>query len=165
MQVFLTDKNLKISATELDDVRLNKQITEINQIILACLNQENAKSENRVIKIGHINHPVTEWYNSREALMFLVDYQYYLCFEYEGRHSKTHMGYYTLRGLQTYAEMFPIRNPKFDVVYIKGRKGVDQIITTKNVYERYRNLLIDKWNNAIKEPKWTNRRKPEWYKK
>jgi len=165
MQVFLTNEDLRISAMELDDLRLNKQITEINQILLTYINNGG----------GHANHPINIKYKSSQGIYFLLQYLYQLCDEYYERNKKHHMGYFTLCGMCDefldgesnknhilYKDTFG-DNPTFQPLYIKGQKGKDQIITTDNVYERYRELLTDKWNNDIKEPKWTHIKCPKWY--
>lgn len=54
-------------------------------------------------------------------------------------------------------------NPNFQPAYIKGVKGVNQIITTENVGELYQKLLCAKWDSDKVKPKWTNRDKPEFY--
>lgn len=162
MQVFITDENLAISAQNLDDLRLNKQITEINQILLTYINDGG----------GHANHPVNQWYKSSQGILYLLKYLYRLCDEYSYRFKKYPMGYFTYGGLcddLLNADGVPCKdtygdNLLFTPAYIKGQKNKDQIITTENVYELYRKLLCNKWDNDLKYPKWTNRNKPKWYK-
>ncbi len=163
MQVFITNKDLKISAMELDDVRLSKQITEINQILLCYIN------ELTVDKVGHQNHPINIHYKSKQGVKTLIDYEYRLCVEYKFRFNKYHMGYFTLDGILGAIKINDYYdwedNKDFNVAYIKGQKGVNQIIDKDNPYELYKTLLSNKWDNDIKPPKWTNREIPIWYKR
>lgn len=52
MNVFILDKNMKISARFLDDAHLRAQINEACQILMANYNHEKYPET----KIGHINH-------------------------------------------------------------------------------------------------------------
>lgn len=166
MQVFLPyPNNLEKSAQSLDDTRLNKQITEINQILLTYVNNCG----------GHSNHPINQWYKSSQGIFYLLQYLYRLCDEYSTRFSKQHMGYFTYFGLGDYflhdefnEEYYPCKNTfgdneDFKPAYIKGQKDKDQIITTEKVGERYQKLLCEKWDNDELKPKWTGRGEPEFY--
>jgi hypothetical protein len=59
--------------------------------------------------------------------------------------------------------------PKFTPYYMEGSKGQPNYIrTTENVSALFQQKLINKWNNDKakgREPKWTNRQVPEFYKK
>lgn len=157
MQVFLPFvDNLKKSAESLDDSRLNKQITEINQILLTYVNRRG----------GHSSHPVNKWYNNFDGICFLLEYQFYLCSEYSYRNGKTHMGEISYLGFSQYflsgddptVNLFP-KKKNFLPAFIQG-SGVNQIISTKNVSELYQNLLTEKWENDTINTSWAGRRKP-----
>lgn len=155
MQVFLPyPDDLVKSAQSLDDLRLNKQITEINQILLTYVNGSG----------GHSEHPVNKWYRTENGIAFLCEYSSYLCGEYYYRFKKHHMGEYTNFGL---CEELNVDDEICYIkpVYIKGQRNKDQIITTENVDELYQKLLCDKWDNDKVAPKWTNRDTPEFYHK
>lgn len=166
MQVFLPyPDDLIKSAQSLDDIRLNKSITECNQILLTYVNNGG----------GHSNHPVNVWYKSSQGIFYILKYLYRLCDEYGTRFNKSHMGYFTYCGMcdcflhdEFNDEHYPCKdtygdNPNFQPAYIKGVKGVNQIITTENVGELYQKLLCAKWDSDKVKPKWTNRDKPEFY--
>lgn len=160
MQVFLPyPDDLSLSAQSLDDLRLNKQITEINQILLTYVNEGG----------GHVNHPVNQWYKSNQGITFLLEYLPNLLDEYWDRFKKIHMGRFTYCGLYNYfysgctGVFGQGPNPSFKPAYIKGQVKKDQIITTDNVGELYQALLCEKWKHDSIEPKWTGRDKPEFY--
>lgn len=150
MQVFLPyPDDVKRSAESLDDLRLNKQITEINQILLTYINGSG----------GHINHPVNKWYKSFQGIEFLLEYQSSLCREYLYRFDKFHMGLFTYTGLEVNFlcggfHLSPSDDSlDFKPAYIKGQVGKNQIITTENVGELYQKLLCEKWDNNLTSPK------------
>lgn len=162
MQVFLPYPNdLVKSAQSLDDLRLNKQITEINQILLTYVNGGG----------GHSEHPVNKWYKCNQGIEFIFNYQSILTDEYDYRFKKHHMGKFTYWGLtdemtdeDNHTKVFGyMNNTKFTPAYIKGQRNKDQIITTDNIDELYQQLLCEKWDNDKVEPKWTGRDKPKFY--
>ena len=98
MNIFLLDNDIKKSAQYIDDVRLKSTINELCQVINANFNK--AKCCEKGIVIGHINHPVTLWYNSLEGVNFLLNYGLELCGEYLYRFKKIHQNYYTILGFK-----------------------------------------------------------------
>ena len=158
MQVFLPYPNdLTKSVQSLDDLRLNKQITEINQILLTYVNGCG----------GHSEHPVNKWYKSKQGWEFLKDYSMCLCTEYTYRFGRIHMGYFATVGLSKHGEWHNLGledEITFTPAYIKDQVNKDQIITTDNVGELYRKLLCEKWDGDKVVPKWTGRTVPEFYK-
>lgn len=57
MNVFILDRNMEKSAQMLDDAHLKAQINEACQILMANWNHEHCPDS----KIGHLNHPVTNF--------------------------------------------------------------------------------------------------------
>ena len=143
MQIFITDNNLTSSAQSLDDIRLSKNITEINQILLTYINHE--------FDVAHKNHPVNMHYKSRSGIHFLLNYLSVLCNEYEMRFGKCHMGKITQIGMykwfieQNIIFQYDL-GKVFAVAYIQGVDGKNNILTTDNVFDIYTYLIIDNWN-------------------
>lgn len=169
MQVFLTNENLAINAMELDDSRLSAQCKETIQLLCGMENLDKFIKDDNV-KIGHSNHPIFQNYYSMGNMMFLTEYLSYLCKEYYYRFGKQHQSYFTMQYfIQQYGFYSGQCEDEFGdiceckLAYVKGQKDKDQIITTENVYELYRELLCEKWNNDKTEPKWTRRNIPSWY--
>lgn len=161
MQVFLPYENdLQKSAQSLDDVRLNKQIVELCQILTIQYNIRYGKSA----LIGYADHPIVRQYHSDSGITFLLEYGYELCAEYWFRTGKVHQCRFTLLGIKSEYSGLGLQfkcEKSFRTYYIKGVKGKNQIITDQNVSVQYRNLLCEKW--LTENPKWTRRLQPEFY--
>lgn len=137
MQVFLPDRNLKVSASSLDDKRLLKQILECQQILNIY-----ERSEMLKYKVGYGSHPIVKTYCSQQGIDFLKDYVKILCEEYTYRFNKTHKYF----------------NPNHRV---KSYMAINLINSQDDIYTYYKHLLITKWNNS--KPKWTKRPLPYFY--
>lgn len=174
MNIFLPYENSVVKSVEaLDDVRLQKQLVETYQLLTLALKEQ---SEGKEIKAGHYHHPVYLFYKNN--IPFLTYYGYECCREYDYRFKKWHsltwffdneleqLGYFGIDddGFVQYCEI-----PKFTPYYMEGSKGQPNYIrTTENVSALFQKKLINKWNNDKakgREPKWTNRQVPEFYKK
>lgn len=152
MQVFITNPNNLIeSAQSLDDLRLRKQIVEIAQLLNIRANEVMFDLK----KQGHQSHPIYNHYKNN--MKFLIEYLEELNEEYIFRFNKYPITYWTLEGFKNTLYQFVVFGTP---AYIKGKD-----IEKTQVGLRYRKLLIEKWNNDIKEPKWTNRNVPQFYKR
>ena len=160
MQVFLPyAENLEKSAQSLDDIRLNKQIVEVCQILTAQYNLRYSQNA----AVGYANHPVVQQYGTSSGITFLLSYGAALCKEYQFRTGKMHQGSFTLAGLKSEFGALGLLNAgEYVPVYVKGQRGKDQVITAENVSALYQKLLSQKWQNE--NPKWTGRHPPEFYK-
>lgn len=165
MNIFVTDKNASIAATCLDDVRLRKMIIESAQILCTVVSQlptymyDYEKSP--LYKPTHKNHPSVKWaIESNENWSWLFSYWRFLHDEYVFRFNKHHLTFTKL-----FDELLRIR---FGVYFaIKDPIGFIYVGTEQSgdVFEKYRNLLNEKWKSDIEKnrsPKWTKREKPEW---
>lgn len=161
MQVFLPyAQDFEKSAQSLDDVRLSKQIVELCQILTTQYNMRHSQTA----VIGYANHPIVRQYDTPAGTVFLLDYGFVLCKEFQFRFGKTHQGQFTLLGLKmAYGALEPPESCNSPAVYVKGQRGNGQVITSKNISALYQKLLSEKWANET--PKWTRREKPVFYKK
>lgn len=174
MNIFLPfEKDIRKSIESLDDKRLNKACVECYQLLTLAIKEQ---EEGKEIKAGHYHHPVYLFY--KDNIPFLAYYGYECCREYFYRFNKWHslIWYFDnelerqgLFGLDAdgYVEYCEI--PKFTPYYMEGSKGQPNYIrTTENVGELFRQKLIKKWEQDKakgRQPKWTNREVPEFYKK
>lgn len=164
MNVFMPYIDPNKSAQALDDKRLIKQILECYQIINA--NRRVLSGEE---KVGYANHPVVKYYRNKE--WFLLWYGFCTCSEYNYRTGKEH------RYFQWFAKEW--REPRFKEIvplyycqkYNSGLYEVEETFVLpiyedveSEVYQRFREKLINKWNNDKRPPKWTDRLPPLWYK-
>ena len=158
MNIFLPYENDVVASVQsLDDLRLNKQILEVKQLMMKSVDEFDGKKI-----FGYKNHPIYLHY--KDNIGFLLLYGYVCCKEYEWRFGKVHRLYeYFEKGVMpTTALDYPPYTP----FYMEGSKGQPNYIrTTENVSELYQRKLINKWQNDKRPPKWTNRDVPEFYKK
>lgn len=95
MNVFILDKNMERSAQMLDDLHLRAQINEATQILMANYNREYFPDA----KIGHVNHPVTKFYEyGSDQFGELFEYLSKLLVEYNIRFNKYHQNDFWFAG-------------------------------------------------------------------
>lgn len=153
MNVFVLDRDMKKSAMMLDDAHLKAQINEACQILMANYNRIAYPSA----KIGHVNHPVTKFYDNDEAAAELVTYVHFLCDEYLTRKGKDHQNWFWVFGFEKF---FPELKPNFQRVSFRVSKTYVNGIMTDDI-EVIRKYISTKPQQ--KKPVWTNREKPEWW--
>ena len=165
MNIFITDSKPSIAATCLDDVRLRKMIVESAQILCTVVSQlpdfmyDYEKSP--LYKPTHQGHPCVRWAGVySENWNWLFRYWWFLHDEYVFRFKKHHLTFtklwIALSKIRTEL-FFTVLEPEY-FVYV----GTEQ---SGDVFEKYRNLLNEKWKADIEKnrsPKWTLREKPEW---
>lgn len=173
MNIFLSNDRVSQSIQDLDDLRLQKQLVEVYQLLTLAIKEQKVGHE---IKAGHYHHPVYLFYKNN--IPFLAHYGYECCRElaYRNGHWHSLTDYFdnvmTDLGLFEFDDegyIISMEIPKFTPYYMEGSKGQPNYIrTTENVGELFRQKLIKKWNNDKakgRPPKWTNRDVPEFYKK
>lgn len=139
MQVFITDNDLFISSSHLDDKRLLKQILECKQILNIYSYSNLLKTnhyEDTLKPIGYINHPIIKKYANYIGCDMLIRYLKILCMEYTYRYNKIHK--YDVINLHTISAKVP---KEFS-----------------NQCDYYQELLNQKWENS--NPTWTKRQRP-----
>ena len=170
MNIFAVSRSPRICSQALDDLRLNKMILETAQILCTAYRTENiAPDDSNVIPYQNFNpkHHCILWardrINNRE---WLWDYFFELHQEKLFRHGSTHKSYQKLVD----SEMFQIfRNydlsvNSFSVIvkpepFVNCCPGFYHIKPTTLAYKMY---LCNKWDNDLKEPRWTGRGAPSW---
>ena len=154
MNIFLPYENdIRKSVQSLDDLRLNKQILETYQLL------SNAIKENKGEEVkGYKNHPIYVHY--KENIGFLAVYGQQCCREHHIRFGKCHKLNQPL-----WEVCYSTDSLNYVPFYMEGSKGQPNYIrTTENVSELYQQKLINKWQNDKRQPKWTNRKMPSFYK-
>ena len=71
MNIFLSSSSAKKSIQELDDLRLQKQLVEVYQLLTLAIKEQ---EEGHEIKAGHYHHPVYLFY--KDNIPFLAYYGY-----------------------------------------------------------------------------------------
>ena len=152
MNLFYTDFDIEKTVMSLDDRRLIKQILECKVILGVAIQN----------KTGYAKHPVVAYYKDYPA--FVSYYAVVACHEYEYRFKKQHA--YLNDFLQVFMACNLLQDPIPDPIYVEGKTGCPTSIRTTNAYEcvqLFREKLCNKWNTDKRAPKWTVRKKPEWY--
>ena len=153
MNVFILDRNMEKSAQMLDDAHLKAQINEACQILMANYNHKAFPNA----KIGHINHPVTKFYENEDCMSELVNYCFELVFEYFLRFRKRHQNEFFINGYSQYEyqheHLYTCDTFVESKTYINGTmtddiQAIRKYISTKPMQ---------------KKPTWTNRKKPDWW--
>ncbi len=144
MQVFLTDlNNLDNSAKFLDNKRLLKQLVEIQQIFNIYLKIQEGENN-----IAYKNHPVVKHYYSREGVWYLLEYSEALFKEYKRRFKKvSHKSYSSILASFSKLKIHLLPN----VEDWKPNFIYDKISTSLYVTDRYKDLLLSKWNEKEKK--------------
>ena len=157
MNLFLPyENNVGRSVQSLDDKRLIKQILEVYQLVQLC---EKEKQGIDLGNRGYHKHPIYLHY--KRYPRFLYFYGYTACLEYKFRFKKDHeyLAYFD----ENYHKYKTFKHKPF---YMEGSKNdkMNCIRTLENVSLLYQRKLVFKWINSSpnSEPKWTNRKKPEF---
>jgi len=164
MNIFLTDKDPKIAASHLDDLRLNKMILETAQLLSGAypsLFKDNWSQDNygKLYKKTHINHPCAIWARkSIDNFRWLTQYFYELSNEKYKRTNKKHA---------SFEKLFPL----FEISCVHLPTDFSNVIFDFNCTDyksievtlAYRKQLCDKWNKDKRQPTWINTTPPEFY--
>ena len=167
MNIFLPyENNIVESVQALDDLRLQKQLVEVYQLLVLAIREQ---QEGHEIKAGHYHHPIYLFYKNN--IKFLAYYGWKCCEEYLWRFHKSHKlrDYFMNKMYDLFIEYKGklIPQPQYIPYYMEGSKGQPNYIrTTENVGELFKLKLIVKWESDKskgREPKWTNREVPKFY--
>lgn len=166
MNLFVTDEHPLKAACHLDDIRLNKMITESCQMIVLALAKNGLPaSELPLTKAGtpyktkgHANHPVTLW-TGRISGNFLwhVNYLKSALTEYEYRYEKTRTGMNIVDLACKWLALIPEGN----LEPFQNSSEYKETIAQDVIY-CYRQTMLDKWHRDKIKVKWTKRMPPEW---
>jgi hypothetical protein len=155
MQIFVTSSCPIKSAEALDDLRLNKMILELTQILSSSLWINKVKGP---YKLSHENHPVVKW-TSRNYKNYLwaLDHLISLHNEREYRTGKIHKCRDYLYDLLKLREKIPVKSDTRE-----NFVNCSLFKDSTNVIKAYRMTLDKKWKEDKRSPVWTNREVPIW---
>lgn len=164
MNVFLPyERDLKRSVQCLDDLRLNKQILECLQLI----NTYRDKVLNHQEKVGYSNHPVYKHFTSSSYNLYaLTKYAVECCYEYQHRFNKKHKLEQDILEVRRVLFSYPDNiDYLYQPYYMRGSLGQPEYIRTyEHVSELFQQRLIEKWSQDKRQPRWTNRNEPEFWR-
>tara|TARA_R110002020_G_scaffold94037_2_gene226664 strand:+ start:2170 stop:2670 length:501 start_codon:yes stop_codon:yes gene_type:complete len=164
MNIFVTDECPKKSAQEQCDKHVVKMILESAQMLSTAwrVYDDEYSEKHGLYKQAYLNHPCTVW--TREApenYVWLCTHFDQLCKEYSARYLKFHRSEKLKHGLWNIP--FPIKrlknipdNPKTFALAMPDE------YKTENVYDSYRNYLVNEKSHFAKWDKIPSR-KPTWW--
>lgn len=160
MNIFYSDINPEICARNLDNLRVNKMITESCQMLSTAL-RVNGVNHPGLYKIAYKNHSCTLWVTKgRFNFLWLCKHTEALLNEFRkfghvGKHVNSSRILEICSEKQGDIPDTPFVKPP-DCTTFKSRTDLD-------LTERYKRYLIEKWDNDVREPSWKNRIQPDWY--
>lgn len=157
MNIFFTDRSPIEAARNLDDLRLNKMISESNQMMVAAietyLDPKVRKKYKRLVNYPPSvpKHPCTLWVaQSHQHYMWLRIHTYAML----GMWGDEHKGRHTIDSIKHY---------KFDDNGWIDPPNCTDFKHINNIVTAYRTAMIHKWNNDKRPPRWSRgNRKPTW---
>lgn len=164
MNLFTTDNDEKTAATHLDDIRLNKMITESCQMLVITLVKNGLPT--RLIPLtkagkpyktkGHANHPVTVWTGkTRGNFRWHLNYLMEMMDEYTYRTGKTRAGIDICCLAHDWDRLIPEGS-------LERFQNSSLFPNHNDVIDAYRFTMNAKWKNDKIKVKWTKRKPPEW---
>lgn len=156
MNIFAIDDNTKTCALALDDKRLVKMVLETAQMLSGAMNIHGTAGPYRPT---HLGHPCTVWVSATQGnYQWTLNLFQELLSEYTFRYGRQHK----CRELYEVFDFFS-RHGLNDGL---GRTTFANctIYKDKEVISAYKDYLRYKWDNDKRQPKWTNRQPPTWYR-
>lgn len=157
MNVFATSSCPVESALALDDLRLNKMITESVQI-LCTAKHLCGRGESWMMRPTHVNHPCVRWACDEANYSWLHAHAVKMSTLYAAVADRVHKSAQMLPALSIGAKsgapsafMNCARNLSL---------GLD--FTGLPIHEAYRRYLAARWAAAARPPRWTYGSKPRW---
>lgn len=166
MNIFHTDINPIVSAQNLDDTRVNKMIIESASLLANAIAFHGggakdlpvSKMSGQPFKTkAWQNHPSCIWVKkSRENYNWLLKHTIALIDEIKYRKNTEHSMAQNIDILIKGSSLIPEGNIT-DFANCTPYKQIN------NSIDAYKMTMIYKWEHDYKQPKWSNRDKPDWY--
>lgn len=166
MNIFSTDFDPKISAANLDDLRVNKMIIESAALLANSIAFHGGSSADLPIsKISGEpfktkawqNHPSCLWVKeSKQNYLWLLDHTIALIEEIQFRKNTNHSMLSNVPVLIRGANFLP-EGELTQFANCTPYKQIDDPILA------YRMAMVYKWEHDAKIPVWTNSTQPDWY--
>lgn len=164
MNLFITSKDHRQAARELDDKRVNKIALEATQLLATVLHLRGQptppKLDGEPYKPTHPNHPLVKWLMADRAhTAWTLRYGLALCEQHTRVTGNVHGCEHALRFMKRYFRSE--RAPTWFQNSARHKKlGLD--FTHLQVCVAYRRYLCARWPGDKRTPVWTNRPRPRW---
>lgn len=172
MNLFTISDNPNECFKSLDDVLMRKSLLECAQMISTAI-RVNENIEEPIPDVLYKSFNAGEEHNVwvRENQSNYRWAFYYLMAgldEYYYRFGKQHDAQKIARYASQFEKYFPVgRMTPFPRKFNKDYENYHELMAIPDVFKAYKQYLITKWNKESadgKQPIWTNREKPEFYK-
>lgn len=161
MNIFVTDTDLKIAASHLDDKRVVKMILESAQMLCGAVRYHGI-SHPWIYKKTHESHPCSQWAReSKENFDWLVEYALELCKIYTAGYGRVHGSQAVIERISSYRSLFKSKGltPFANCSGYSVEGDPDFTLT-----DAYKLCLDVKWHEKdVRSPTWKNRPIPSWY--
>ena len=178
MNIFYTNKNPRLSAEYLDDLRLNKMILESCQMLSTTLHCLVENPPENLYKRTHENHPCSKWTReSKENFKWHLELLCYMQAEKLYRQGILEKPLFDNTSLQSFSSLYLTYKdklhksfqklfPTFLEYYYKidwqkleltPHADCSNIESDKTIEEKYKICLEEKWKNDKRPPKFTRR--------
>lgn len=164
MNIFVSSSDPIKSAQALDDRRVIKMVLETAQLLSTALHELGMSEGLNIYRPTHRNHPCSIWAReSYKNFIWLLQHFEALSSEYEKRFGRKHKSYITLIDNFSDAFLQKLKNK----IGKKNRTAFANCTDFKDepdVHQAYILALQKKWRNDKIPPKWTNAKRPDWFK-
>lgn len=168
MNVFAVDRRPKACARALDDKRLNKMILETTQILCTVINLE-CGEQVTPYKNSHVHHPLVRWAEPRYwPWLYQLGVAYGKEIDYRHSRDRPHACLEVLHSLYEQVDVLRgnhrwVKEGDFLNCARNTKLGLDYT-GMADTTQAYRYYLRQRWKLDKREPVWTRRGPPEWYK-
>lgn len=160
MNIFASDMCPVQSALNLDDLRVNKMITESCQM-LSTVQWRAGKWQPILMEPAYTGHPCTKWaYRTQGNYEWLVTHLFALIEAYRATGGTAHRRASEL--VPVFFEMMPNIKPGDLEPFANATPFKGPQWENMSTIEKYRKTLQMKWNSDHRSPTWNNRKEPTW---
>ena len=174
MNIFATSISPLVSAIMLDDVRARKMILENAQMLSTCVHHYARHivdyKPHFFYKPTHVNHPCNLWVKtSFQNMAWLMLHSHYLNLLYKSYSGRDHNSFLTIQVIEEFISnsldqgSLPDQFAMSPMTPFANCTPFKHPLDKRNVYEKYKAYMIQKWENDDKCPVWYGRTMPSFY--
>lgn len=165
MNIFMTHPSPMQSARWLDDVRVNKMLTESCQLLSTAIricSGDDPSLCKGIYKTTHKNVGCAIWARAgRDNYVWLITHAQELHRLYNQKNNRIHASLAVLERLIPLNYIIPEGATQPYNSAKNSTLGID-FTDEENVFVAYRKYLVARWNTGSREPTWHGREKPFW---
>lgn len=162
VNLYVTSGSPIISASNVDDDNLSRNIWWASQLLSSAVAFKDKKLHRKknLINVSATNHPITRWVRENQSnFIWTVIHGLALMNLYEKNHSKIPiLGSHIMTASKLH-HLFP----EGDVTMFHDMTNVKD--ARLDIFDRYKCLMSNEWDNSPKQPTWKNREVPSFWGK